>query len=87
MPNETGIPDGETWHVLDYFGPFLMNSRKVVRVTKTRLVTEYGAKFCKPGNLEDGTHLRKVGGNDHHLYVFRKIINGKGGPGENVRNM
>ena len=79
MPNETGIPNGETWFVLDYFCTFLMNSRKVVRVTKTRLVTEYGAKFRKPGNLEDGTHLDKVGGNDHHLYVFRKTIKRKKG--------
>ena len=79
MPNETGIPNGETWFVLDYFCTFLMNSHKVVRVTKTRLVTEYGDKFRKPGNLEDGTHLYKVGGNDHHLYVFRKTIKRKKG--------
>ena len=79
MPNETGIPNGETWFVLDYFCTFLMNSRKVVQVTKTQLVTEYGVKFRKPGNLEDGTYLRKVGGNDHHLYKFRKIIKRKKG--------
>lgn len=79
MPNETGIPDGEAWHVLDYFASCFVNSYEVVRVTKTQLVTRHGARFRKPENLEDWTYLYRVGGNDHHLYKFRKIIRRKKG--------
>lgn len=78
MPNETGIPDGEAWYIRDYFGTVTnRNVRTIVRVTKTQLVTKYGLRFRKPENLEDGTYLRKVGGNDFHVYKFFKIIKRK----------